>query len=327
MLGWFRLFHWPSKKIYHFNRDLYMNNDTRLKNLAASRRYNNYTRRLLNDTYTRNKSQYTKNLQNIISMGSNALGVTPQIVSNLNFLGRKMINARKNRNALLTNITRSNHKPLRKVPRNWIRNLKQRTLAQGILSLPVGMEKTLDDGDCFYSSIYRAAEERPGVLERLSIFLDLPTETPTEDEFITGFREQVAEKLLADASESELYDRLKTVSSDDPETYTLMMEQYPKWFVNEFGKKGKHLGTKDHFYNKLIKHIRKRGTWVGHLEVEQIQDMLSNINIRVYILHTMAYELPPREGVVDILWLYNHDESHYEYFSFYEDSNNSSENT
>ena len=130
-----------------------------------------------------------------------------------------------------------------------------------------------------------------------------------------------------DSPESDLYVNLKNVSDDDPETYTLMMEQYPRWFVNEFGKNGKNLGTKNHFYNKLIKHIRKRGTWVGHLEVEQIQNMLMEINIRLYILHTMAYELPPREGVVDILWLYNHDESHYEYFSFYEDSNNSSENT
>jgi hypothetical protein len=310
-----------------------MNNDKRLKNLANSHRYNNYTRRLLNGTYARNKLQYTKNLKNIASMGINVLDGDPttnnsyQIASNLNFLSQKIIATRKNKNALLANITRSNRKPLRKVPRNWIRNLKQRTLVQGTLSMPTEIKKTLDDGDCFYSSIYRAAEERPNLLERISIFLDLPTESPTEAEFITKFREKVAEKLLMDAPESELYDRLKTVSSEDPETYALMMEQYPRWFVNEFGKKGKNLGTKDQFYKKLIKHITKRGTWVGHLEVEQVQDMLSSINIRIYILRTMAYELPMREGVVDILWLYNDGEAHYEYFSFYEDSNNSSENT
>ena len=52
--------------------------------------------------------------------------------------------------------------------------------------------------------------------------------------------------------------------------------------------------------------------------MEQVDEMLASINIRLYILRTMAYELPPQEGGIDILWLYNPGEAHYEYFSFHE---------
>ena len=307
--------------------------EERIQHLHRTRRYEPYTRRLMNRNYIGSQNLYNRNIDEIKHTRA-ALKNQPN--NNNYFIESKLANYKFLREQLahnaelgqqyakkqkvLRNITTPGAFTLKKTGRNVLKELQRRALSEGIVSQPVEILPTLDDGDCFYSSIYRAAKERSGLLERLSVFLELSTDSPTEDEFIDAFRQKVADKLLIDSSESELYPRLKEVSKDDPESYKEMMEQYPAWFVHEFGKTGKKLGTKDEFYENFLKHIVRRGKWVGQIEVEQVQEMLRAMNIRLYILRTIAYELPPREGGMDILWLYNPSEAHYEYFSFHEPS-------
>jgi len=306
------------------------NTEQRLQRYALRGNYIPYTRRLMNRNYVQDRSLYNHNKNEIRNIqealrntGNNE--VQSQI-ENLDFIRNQLVyNAEVGKQyvqkqKVLRNITRPGKFTLKKPGRNFIRELQKRALSEGIVSQPVEVRQTLDDGDCFYSSIYRAAKERPGLLERISTALNLPTDTPTESDFIIASREKIADKLLLDSTESELYTRLKEVSEVDPESYKEMMEQYPSWFVREFGKKGEKLGTKEEFYENMVKHITSRGKWVGQIEVEQAEELLLSINIRLKILRTIAYELPPKEGGMDIVWLYNPSEAHYEFFSFHEAS-------
>ena len=305
-----------------------VNTEQRIKRYALRGNYIPYTRRLMNRNYIGDRTLYNhnkheiQNIQNALKEAGNNSGQ----IENLNFIRNQLVyNAEigkqyEEKQKILRNILNPSKFTLKKSGRNFMRELQRRALSEGIVSQPVEVMKTLDDGDCFYSSIYRAAKERPDLLERISISLNLPTGAPSEGTFITASRLKIAEKLLLDSTKSELYTRLKEVSEVDPESYKEMMEQYPTWFVREFGKTGKKLGTKDDFYENMVDHITRRGKWVGQIEVEQAEEMLLSINIRLKILRTMAYELPPREGGMDILWLYNPGEAHYEYFSFHEPS-------
>jgi len=304
--------------------------EERLGRYALQGNYMPYSRRLMNRNYIGNHALYEHNKHEIrnIQAALKEAGNNKVKSQNLDFLREQLVyNAEigkqyAQKQKVLRNIT--GKVTLKKTRRNFLRELQKRALSEGIVSQPVKIMETLDDGDCFYSSIYRAAKERSGLLEHISASLNLPTSFPDEEEFITACRQKVADKLLLDSTESELYTRLKEVSEVDPESYKEMMEQYPAWFVREFGKTGKKLGTKEEFYENMVKHITSRGKWVGQIEVEQAEEMLLSINIRLKILRTIAYELPPREGGMDILWLYNPGEAHYEYFSFHEPSSSGS---
>jgi hypothetical protein len=308
-----------------------MENQEELQKFHNTKKYKKYTRRLLNGSYKENRNRYKRNLDEILSKAVNA---SNKKRANLNFIINKMINGKFN---LQPNIKALQAKELflgnlegHRQRFNRLASILRRAREQGIPLDNVDVEKTLDDGDCFYSSIYRAAKEQDGVLERIFLMLDPEIDLGKADEelFIQKFRMKVAEEIAKEQEISgDMYDNYVALT-EDPETYTLAIESMPRWFIKEFGKKGEKLGDKNHFYERFIHHVVQKGDWVGDTEATIVSRLLLPLNIRIEILYHEVNKLPITEGGHNLLWLYNQGEAHYEYFSFFDvlSSNSSSDN-
>lgn len=211
---------------------------------------------------------------------------------------------------------RQKTKLTRKTQTNWLQRLAVAT--EQTNAKPVSIKQTLSNGDCFYSSIYRAARERPGLLARLKTCLQLDTQEETA--FIQSFRNKVAKTInkrgLQKDNSKDIYDYLKETVALKDGTYDAIMEAYPNWFTAEFGEKGQHLGTKRIFIKRLLTHVTKQGTWVSEIEVRQVVALLNPCRVSINIRTTEAKSLPMTLQGDTILQLYNPSESHYEYFSF-----------
>uniref|UniRef100_A0A6C0KXF7 OTU domain-containing protein n=1 Tax=viral metagenome TaxID=1070528 RepID=A0A6C0KXF7_9ZZZZ len=208
-------------------------------------------------------------------------------------------------------------KQTRKIQINWLQRLEEQTREQ-TNTKPVTVKKTLSNGDCFYSSIYRAAKERPGILNRLKTCLRLNIDSETA--FIQSFRDKVARTIrrqgLQKENSKDIYDYLQETAALKDGTYEAIMDAYPNWFTTEFGTEGEHLATKADFIKRLLKHVTKQGEWVGEIETRQVMELLPACEIRVKIHSNEAKFLPLKTNGHDILQLYNPGEAHYEYFSF-----------
>jgi len=100
---------------------------------------------------------------------------------------------------------------------------------------PVVIKKTLDNGDCFYSSVYRAAQEQ-GLLPLLLASIDELAGVRNEIAFIAGMRMRVAREIRAgrlptdEASGLNAYNSLSTAL----ENYDAITSSYPRWFREVF---------------------------------------------------------------------------------------------
>ena len=177
-----------------------------------------------------------------------------------------------------------------------------------------------DDGDCFYSAIYRSLRER-GLLDTVATCLSLDTKDETT--FIQSFRDTLADRVAAgnlqysDEKNGRIdtYDYLVQLTGDVA-SYTEVTCKYPSWFNKHFGKRGEKLGERTDFCRRLAKYIRKQGRWVGEIEVRMVKDELRTCDIEVDIRHSIVSALPKQVGGKEVLYLYNPGEYHYEYFSF-----------
>ena len=183
------------------------------------------------------------------------------------------------------------------------------------------IKPTLAQGDCFYSAIFRSLNERDNLLENVSTCLSI--DISDETSFIKTFRD----KLADDISEGHLdYSDEKNGRIDtydyfvelilDPLNYKEVTKSYPPWFNNEFGKSGEKLGERKSFCLRLADHIRKLGEWVGEIEVRLIKKMLERCHIQLEVETEKKEKLSKKSRDMDVLYLYNPSEQHYEYFSF-----------
>jgi hypothetical protein len=174
---------------------------------------------------------------------------------------------------------------------------------------PVRIAKTLTNGDCFFSAIFRALQERDGLLHKVSACLSL--DETSETNFIKSFRHKIADIVLLGKQVSFNY-----LISLNVNTYQERIRMYPNWFINEFGKSGEKLGTSNSFYERLAQHIRTPGEWVSEIEVKFVQDMLGQCDIELNPKSINEMYKNKKAGTKDVIHLYNPDEQHYEYFSF-----------
>jgi hypothetical protein len=184
----------------------------------------------------------------------------------------------------------------------------------------VKVRESLADGNCFYSSVYRALREREGLLERVSTCLGL--DATSETSFIATFRNKLADIVASGYLPSEhtkngnlnAYDMLSRYIGEN--SYRPIIQNYPSWFKEEFGTKGETLGDKDSFRQRLAVHIRTDGEWVGEIEVRLALAELEKCNIRVEIHKRLQKLLQLQLEGRDVIHVYNPRDVHYTYFSF-----------
>ena len=183
---------------------------------------------------------------------------------------------------------------------------------------PVKTKKTREDGDCFYSSMYRASNEQ-GALHVFHTCLGI--DTTSEDTFILSFRQRVANEILSNHLPSVVEQNGRQTNTydmfmlDDPATYEIKLEGFPSWFATEFATQ-EAIGEREHFLTRLAFHAGSSYKDVGEIEVKIVQRLLEPcpllLDIRVDTPPTLA---KVRNGK-PVITLQNQGESHYEYFSF-----------
>jgi hypothetical protein len=184
---------------------------------------------------------------------------------------------------------------------------------------PVAVARTLEQGDCFYSALYRAASER-GLLGEFKRCLLLPIDS--EDEFVKHFRFKLARRIMRGellkgmnkGGELDTYDMLVFRTSDG--SYKATMAHMPAWFVREFGRSGELLGTRESFLKRFAAGVATLTNWVSEIEVQMVADMMKACSI-AFRVHTKKEKmLFEKESDKDMLHLYNPRAGHYEFFSF-----------
>ena len=196
---------------------------------------------------------------------------------------------------------------------------------------------TLDNGDCFYSSIYRSSKERKDVFDKINKELGLVE--PEEYAFISAFREKVAKEVEEDklpsnpGTNTDVYNSLSTTSSTEPDNYKEIVNAYPSWFKEEFGP-GKEFGERPDFLKRLASHVRKSREWVSEIEVEIVKRILESLHIKIDVTNINGQKAINtntkrnlKKGDDDVLYLINHGEAHYTYLSFNDSENSSTTDT
>lgn len=189
----------------------------------------------------------------------------------------------------------------------------------------INIKKTLSNGDCFYSAIYRSLEERE-LVSKVAACLNISDKS--EKDFIQTFRNKVSDWIRSGNLPSndpegrvDLYDGLQFAIASG--NYSAIVEGYPNWFVKLFGSNGQDIGSRETFTELLAQQVEKSGNWVGEIEVKIVAPMLLKCDVILKIhnsTNTEGFEI--KEGIKDIIHLYNQGEAHYEYFSFSDTSNN-----
>ena len=173
---------------------------------------------------------------------------------------------------------------------------------------------TKDDGNCFYSAIYRAAKEQ-GVLDKFPAEI----KKDTEENFIQSMRNRIAfcisngilPKTKEKDGELDSYNAL--IQSDV--SYSEIIRGFPSWFRDEFPKE--QIGTRPEFLARLSKIVKEDKRWVGEIEVRLTKKyLLKQIKICLLVHNSNKEELEKERNGMPVINIYNHGESHYTFFSF-----------
>lgn len=156
------------------------------------------------------------------------------------------------------------------------------------------LNNTLDDGNCFYSSVFRALYRK----KMLKTFLkEYSILCRSERQFIMKLRQIVGEtcrEVLVNLFE-------------DAETKKYYIEAYKDLKKTCFSNL-----SKDSLY-EVIDKIKKDGTYVSGIEYEIVKDMLGKIDIK---LISISEDVKESYDVclMNTIFLYNPDNIHYQYF-------------
>lgn len=206
------------------------------------------------------------------------------------------------------------------------RNLLTALEAPNVTAYPpaseVWINRTLEQGDCFYSSIFRAAKER-GLLP---IFRDrLRLNIRTEHAFIGAFRNRIAKEVLAGHLPTDVdqyghpentYDILHGMGNSLGAAIQYD-EVFPDWFKTAFAT---GTGTRKNFLKKFAKGARVRQNYVSEIEVSIVKRLLNNeCDILLEIDGLTKSVLAKYKTGKPLITLYNSSGGHYEYYTFLAD--------
>jgi hypothetical protein len=190
-------------------------------------------------------------------------------------------------------------------------------LAPAAAPRPVRTKKTRTDGDCFFSSIFRAATEQ-GLLPLLATCNPL-LQTCSESAFILSFRAILAQEIRAErlpmnaGGSINTYDSLMQLGDD--EVYKGTIEAFPVWFQEEFPTL-ESLGTQKQFVKRLASYVAQSYNDVAMIEVNLAQTLLARCPLHLDVITAKPAVLAATRGGVPVITLQNQGEGHYEYFSF-----------
>lgn len=183
------------------------------------------------------------------------------------------------------------------------------------------VKPTLEQGDCFFSSIYRASKEQ-GLLNKINN-CNPDILISNEDEFITSLRYLVATNST-DAIRS-LYDFLLMLhTATNKNSKNTLKEQManPQGFDNWHKELiRKHVLIERPNFNRFLTEfkngIQTRKRYVCDIEILTTKGILENCEINIETHHNKpeSGKLYKKRNGIDTIHIYNCGRSHFEYFS------------
>jgi hypothetical protein len=261
-----------------------------------SRSYSDIEARIRASTYKTDKNQYVRNLYFLETTKHRLTRKNASVIKYKSGHAKKLARL----NSLLTNMSEPNVTKDPAATEAWI-------------------NETLSQGDCFYSSIFRACKER-GFLPILRDTLKLNVRT--EDAFVASFRNRVAREVLANHLPSDVdqhgnpedtYDILSKMG-DSLSAAIEYDEVFPDWFKQAFAK---GVGTRKYFLKTFAKHTRIRKNYISEIEFQIVKKLLDDrCNIFLEAEGLTKALLPKYKVGKPLITLYNSSGGHYEYYSF-----------
>jgi len=191
----------------------------------------------------------------------------------------------------------------------------------GIVSRPVIIARTLSQGDCFFSAIYRASVEQD-LLQKLKE-CHPSIDISNEDDFVITLRRLVSAN--ADSSLKFLYNFLYDLyTSRNKNSIATLKEQmsdparFDRWqkqVINKYilGSKPDLIG----FITEYKRGIETRTNYASDIEIWITRDLFEFCGIKFMSFNTAQSVLKNKDkDGNDIINLYNSGGFHYEYFSF-----------
>jgi len=191
-------------------------------------------------------------------------------------------------------------------------------------NVPVVVKPTLTNGDCFFSSVFRAASEQ-GLLQRINE--SLPSiDISNEENFIRTFRYLLADNV--DKSLDHLIGVLRglylaknansTNTLRDTMTRVDTFDAWHKALINKYLLVPKP--NFDRFKVEFKAGLVKKGSYVCDIEIYTLRGLLELAGIAIRSSNVKFKTLPRHlvnDGVEqDIIHVYNPIGLHYEFFSF-----------
>jgi hypothetical protein len=183
------------------------------------------------------------------------------------------------------------------------------------------LRKTLEQGDCLYSAIYRACAEQ----NLLNKFKGHNINTSTEDNFVVSMRNLVANNIQSDVENmfKEAYIQQKAVETkENANTLRLMREGLPKFastLIERYVKLKKEPTPVilDKYVNDYLNKVRTREVFSGETEVNCIKNFITSLGITLDIrIYGSERKNDPIAFKHNKIYIMNINEGHYEFFSF-----------
>jgi len=178
---------------------------------------------------------------------------------------------------------------------------------------PVIIRRTLSQGDCFYSAVWRALSERR-LLGRVSTCLGI--NCAEEAACILALRNIIAAAARAYIGDTytTLYNLLASGVPDDRATFAMIVSTtFASWHQEVIRSSMMDPAA---FMEKMVAGIRQPRNWASQIEVNTLTHILATCNINLEILIKYRAALAARNGDMDVISLYNPNGVHFEYFSF-----------
>ena len=175
--------------------------------------------------------------------------------------------------------------------------------------------ETNDDGNCFYSSVYRSLSDKQLLSRIYTIYPELKSNK--EERFIKKLRRFVSDNIVEDVK--QLFENFKSM---DAKTFKIVIKKIGtiSKVLKKYQKADKYKNEfEQDFVKDIQKVVRKNNNWVGELEVMFVNNILTNdcfVNVNIFNNYKNAAKYIVKDDDVDnSIYLLNQNEVHWIYVS------------
>lgn len=165
------------------------------------------------------------------------------------------------------------------------------------------------DGSCFYRSLYNVLRVS-GYLIPFCVFIFGNQMVNDEDDFVVNIRTYISTCIRRNKDGGHIHDIFDKLSTDDSDTYDLILEGMPSWFSRLFPKQP---SDENAFRTKIARAVMRTTAWASEIDIPIVTYLFRKCfrdHVRFVILNTIPKRFTP---LANTLYVVNIGEAHYNY--------------